>query len=308
MRLPIIFALALASTAVAQDSPCHYANGSALREPTDQAPCNLDGVRTICCATNRTNPSGGSLEDGATQDKCLPNGLCRNDFYDPEADEDKRNGTTYWLDFCTNSDVTSTDCLDVCRNTRDVGGGTRLTPCDTENPANSTRWCCGDSNVCCTNNAGVVELPQKFVGRPIVSSSSSGSSPTSSSTSPPSASTSATQAAESSGLSTGAKAGIGVGVALGVIALLAAAFFARKAYAYKKRSQVPQSDRMPDPTPVPPPAPGYQPVAQSEKYANSGYAPSELPTQVVPPTELPATQPEAPQSPRELPGNGPIVR
>jgi hypothetical protein len=62
----------------------------------------------MCCATNRTNPSGGDANEGYTADTCLQNGLCMNI-------QNGGNVTTYWREMCTSTDwSTGGKCLDVC--------------------------------------------------------------------------------------------------------------------------------------------------------------------------------------------------
>lgn len=61
---------------------CYFPSGAPLPSTdwfySSMAPCNLPGLETICCATNRTNPSGADMALGNTRDECLPNGLCQN--------------------------------------------------------------------------------------------------------------------------------------------------------------------------------------------------------------------------------------
>lgn len=118
-----------------------------------------------------------------------------------------------------------------------------MTPCD--GTPTSKRWCCGDSDACCTNMIGVVELPEKFVGRAVVSSSSSSSVSSATATSgasqatasAPGQSNSSSPPPEPAGLSGGAKAGIAIGAILGALLLLGAVFFVRKALAWKKQAR-----------------------------------------------------------------------
>jgi hypothetical protein len=220
------------STAVQADN-CYFANGTALPENYNGVvPCLNGPVRTICCALNRTNPFGGDFSDGETRDVCLDNGLCMNSHI-----TEGKNETSYWLNFCTNSDITSPDCLDVCRETRNSQGGTEMTPCD-GSPLGK-RWCCGKSTTCCTNNVGVIELPERFVRSSSISSSSSSStsSPSSSATTPAQSNSSSPPppSSQPTGLSSGAKAGIAIGVILGVLSLVGVLFFARKARARKAK-------------------------------------------------------------------------
>lgn len=64
---------------------------------------------SMCCALNRTNPSGGSIDDGLTADLCLKNGLCQN-----IQAQDNGEVTTYFRDLCSTPVWGSEGCLDVC--------------------------------------------------------------------------------------------------------------------------------------------------------------------------------------------------
>ncbi|KAF1976649.1 hypothetical protein BU23DRAFT_31531 [Bimuria novae-zelandiae CBS 107.79] len=312
--------------------PCYYANGTQTRSEEVRQCSN--GVSTICCTLNRENKPGSELNEtgGWTQDECLPNGLCQN--------RHMYNGvskTNWWLEYCTNPDPTTRECLDVCRQTRDSAGGSRMTPCGESGDGSynalldereTTRWCCGDSDACCTNNIGVVELPKKFTGRAIKSSISLPSpSPTSSrvrssqtltqisstqisstqisSTQISSTQISSTQIsltpsptpteskapeAEAGGLSPGLKATIGVGAAVGISAILLAAFFGHKTYEYRKQAKQRETQE----------SYALQADIYGAKhiYAHSGFVPSEL-SPISPPAELPSPHPF--RSPSELP-------
>ncbi|KAF1954979.1 hypothetical protein CC80DRAFT_594624 [Byssothecium circinans] len=229
----------LASITAAED--CYFANGTVVPPRFHVLPCDNAPVKTICCALDRENPPGGLLINGNnTRDECLPNGICQN-----RAVRDGEKITAYWLNFCTDKDITSGKCLDVCRETRNDGGGSPMTPCDGTNT--STRWCCGTSTTCCTNNFGVVELPQSFIGRAISSTSSTAPSPTSANsispgvTSPsqtaPSAQNPTPDQKQNTGLQSGVKAGIGIGIAVGVFALIGGIWFVRKAMAWRKKAK-----------------------------------------------------------------------
>lgn len=218
--------------------------------------------------------------------------------------------TDWWAEYCTNADPNNSECLDVCRHTRDAGGGSRMTPCGVpgdgsynalDETRDVTRWCCGDSDACCTNNIDVIELPRIF-GLAVTSSASSSSTPTTSSTTSSQASptSSPTQTetkapeAGNSGLSTGVKAGIGAGAAVCVIAILLAAFFGRKAYKYRKLAKQREAEGQF----------ALQPRlhGQEQKYAQTDFAPSELhATTTAPPAEMPTA--EQPRAPSELPGS-----
>lgn len=282
------------------DAPCYYANGTMMR-PSEVRQCST-GVSTICCTINRPNPPGNeTTEAGWTQDECLPNGLCQN-----RAMSHGKRKTAWWVEYCTNPDVTSTDCLDICRSTRDGNGGSLITPCGEagdgsynalDDERETTRWCCGGSDACCTNNIGVIELPRNFTGRAIASSTSTSTvPPTSTSTTPPTTTRTSSQVsvtseatptasnvpyAENDGLSSGAKAGIGIGTAVGIIAILLAAFFGHKAYEYRKLAIGHQHA-------------GTSQTLQSQYqngkhgYTQFGVPPAELHS---PPAELPHTDP-----------------
>lgn len=267
----------------------------------------MDPVKTICCATNRKNPPGSDIGDNFnwTADECLMNGICRNRRVDKGT-----KITEYWLNYCTDKDYSSGKCLDICRAQRGEGGATRMTPCDSTNPANSTRWCCGDSTSCCTNAIGYVELPKSFVGHAISSTTTStGTSSTTSSASSSSSSAPSQTPAPSgdSGLTTGAKAGIGVGVSAAAIALVGAAFFLRKAYGWKKQAKEPKPAEL-----AFSPSTAYTPVGTTDqiKYRNDGsvFAPSEIDSRPVAmaPSEMGVASPIN-SSPTELPASGPIL-
>jgi hypothetical protein len=89
-------------------STCYMPNGTAYLDPAYQ-PC-LE-AETICCATGRTNPSGGDRNNGPTADTCLPNGVCENRW-----SENGVEYTGYWRDFCTESNWNRNrdKCLNIC--------------------------------------------------------------------------------------------------------------------------------------------------------------------------------------------------
>lgn len=309
--------LLFAGEAVAQ-ARCYFANGTVLPNNADYneyQPCS--GVGSICCGTNRDNPAGGNSSNGFTADECLPNGLCQNRI---TADGVERTSYVsknlvpgniltsirWWVDFCSDSDINSGNCLNVCDQVRNSFGNTPLTPCNGR--ADSERWCCGDSNACCTSNVGVVRLAQVFGGvlsSSIVSSatrttslaSSTGAltsatastSGTGSPSSSPSSSSSTTpnQGGGDSGLSSGAIAGIVIGAVAGLALLAAAIFFWRRSAKYKKQALVPQYAEAPEGYPG-----GYRDQEHAgvpvEKYGKqqAGSPPIELPP--APPSELPS--------------------
>jgi hypothetical protein len=134
-----------------------------------------------CCALNGTGPTNGDLANGDTISVYLPNGVCRNKVLESRVRRashvrqivDRRSSKadeSQWVNFCTNNDITSSNCLNIGDETRSCGGNTAIVPCD--GAATSDRWSCGDSNACCTSDVGVVRLEQVLGG----TLSSSGSS------------------------------------------------------------------------------------------------------------------------------------
>ncbi|KAF1840644.1 uncharacterized protein K460DRAFT_359226 [Cucurbitaria berberidis CBS 394.84] len=254
---PLSLALVLlARTTLAQSGLCFWPNGTVLpdeRNYNEYQPCT-SGPSRVCCGTNRPNPAGGDPGKGFTADECLPNGLCQNRV--------TTNGvgkTSWWIDFCADSDPNSSNCLHVCDQSRNSFGNTPLTPCTGR--ADSDRWCCGGDNACCTSNVGVVKLAQVLGGAlssSVVSSatsratsrassaassasaaaSSASASASTSGTGASATTTSATpeQTKKKSGLSGGAIAGIVIGAIAGLALLAAAIFFARRAAIYKKKA------------------------------------------------------------------------
>ncbi|KAF2994170.1 hypothetical protein E8E13_001256 [Curvularia kusanoi] len=247
-------AVAVSITLVqAAQSGCRFRNGTLLPDTGDwpkYQPCpGDDGLGTVCCATYGLLPA---WSNGLTQDGCLPNGLCQN----RRTTSNNERETTYWIDFCTEygQNNATGKCLDVCQRT-DETKTNQITPCD--GTANSTRWCCGQSNACCASNVDVVTLDQ-VLGQVSSSTSiqsstaTSSSSPTSSSTSAPPTPTASGKAnasgianpgqgngdSSSSGLGGGAIAGIAIGVIAGVALTAAALFFARRASQKKRAATV----------------------------------------------------------------------
>jgi len=81
-------------------SQCYSSNGS-LIDSLEFQPCNLiEGTVSMCCATNRTLPSGSSPGVGSVRDICLPNGLCQSIWQDGPS-----GSIQYWYfrDFCSAS-------------------------------------------------------------------------------------------------------------------------------------------------------------------------------------------------------------
>lgn len=207
-------------------------------------PCPQKSLETICCALNRTIPSGGDTANGDARDECMPNGLCLSKYL-----SEGYTRQSYWRNYCTEKDWSSGKCLNVCAENKLGGTAVRnapLVPCD--GTANSTRWCCGES-CSCDDETNVVSLPAIF-GQPLVTNSVS--LPTSSSTtSSPTASATnvngnTNQNSENKGLSTGAKAGIGVAAAIGALVLLGLGLFAMKALQWRKKAAVVQQSSAPE--------------------------------------------------------------
>jgi len=119
LRLPGLLpalSLTLASLFPIASCMCYVSNGSAVLNWGSNSiyqPCSRDSsnpLSTICCAINRSNPPGGNIANGFTQDICLPSGLCQNILVDANGD----TVYAYWRDYCTVNDYTSSKCLDVC--------------------------------------------------------------------------------------------------------------------------------------------------------------------------------------------------
>jgi len=194
----------------------------------------------------------------------------------------------YWVDFCTDKDVNSKNCLNICRP-RYPFGNVRVTPCDGN--ADSELWCCGDKTDCCSTNS-VVMLAQVLggtlssngasssvvatssslsTGTPTSASASSSAAATSSpssttSTSSSSANESSAPTTSSSGLSKGAIAGIAIGAIAGVAILAAAAIFLMRRAKKSSKTLVEAPDN--------PPRYHARPHAMEKEY---GQRPVELP-------------------------------
>ncbi|KAJ5404674.1 hypothetical protein N7465_005958 [Penicillium sp. CMV-2018d] len=217
-------------------SLCYYHDGTVASNPIYQPCISIKDTIGMCCASNRSNPAGGSSTNGVTSDECLANGLCMNVLtYRNSAGESGTN-TTYWRNQCTISDWTNNGCLDVCTKESTPSGGSdfsaKMTSCD--GTANSTTWCCGDNASCC-NTSSAITIAQKLGEH--TSTSTLHLIPSSTSTSLISSPTStSTSSSSSPQLSGGVIAGIAVGSVLGAIAFLALisfSFIRRK----KKRIQ-----------------------------------------------------------------------
>lgn len=93
---------------------CYAPNGDSMSD-ADFQPCGENGTTSMCCAINRTNPSGGYHDHGDTADICLENGLCENKILVTYEDGDPDLVTLYYRDFCTISHWTNGGgCLDIC--------------------------------------------------------------------------------------------------------------------------------------------------------------------------------------------------
>ena len=265
---------------------CYNTAGIAITDP-EVVPCAISPVKSLCCYSNRTLPAGGPHEKGNTADECLASGICQNRFT-----FEGKPGTTYWLEHCTDRDIESGNCMDICRSSRGPSGTAMITPCDGTNK--SEKWCCGDTTACCANaNRDLVTFPMEFVGMingtiaslvttptptPTPTPGFVSSATTTTGTPLPTSTSSAPSAApQNTGLSTGAKAGIAIGAVLGVLALIGVGFFARKALAWKKEAEGARAANLNTPS--------YADLYPS-KYEHSGFAPTELPSN--PPAELAA--------------------
>ncbi|KAF2451618.1 hypothetical protein P171DRAFT_478655 [Karstenula rhodostoma CBS 690.94] len=213
---------------------CYFPDGT-LDKNVEYQPCSEDSsnpLSSICCATNR--------KDGA--DICAPNGLCQ---------VGRKKGSppaqaAWTKPSCTNQDWSEDGCLHVCGTDKYPF----LTPCNRAAGNESQRWCCGMTQNCCNEDAGLsIEYlpitfdPSNFTDASLSPSSSSSSSSSSASSKPtPSATKAPSPSADahthasspsqnptetpapgpppSTGLSTGAKVGLGIGIALAALAFL----------------------------------------------------------------------------------------
>lgn len=95
-------------------SLCYYHDGTIASNPIYQPCISIKDTIGMCCASNRSNPAGGSSTNGVPSDECLANGLCMNVLtYRNSAGEPGTN-TTYWRNQCMISDWTNNGCLNVC--------------------------------------------------------------------------------------------------------------------------------------------------------------------------------------------------
>lgn len=192
----------------------------------------------MCCATNRTNPSGGPETNGWTADTCLPNGLCENKIYDTQT---STMIVTFWRDQCTSPHWAEGSCLNVCTGSDGDNHTSAVTPCD--GTANSTEWCCGSNVTSCCGTSSAIKIAQLLGASTSTSSTATVPSSTFTATATSNvAPSNHTSVPTTSVLSTGDKTGIGVGVAVGALALLAIATFYVKRRGKKGSKPTPAED------------------------------------------------------------------
>ncbi|KAJ5976481.1 hypothetical protein N7481_010188 [Penicillium waksmanii] len=173
--------LALCLKTVIAKHTCYSPDGNEVTEDT-YVPCiAIDGVDSMCCKMNHTNP-----------DICDPNGLCYS------------TKNIYWREYCTDPTWDSPNCLPKTTCADGTGGQSNRTAMMTRCPNGSGRsFCCGKSTDCCGNDNEIV-LDSTLV--------SIGPSNSSEST------TSDTQNGDG-GSSSKVAIGVGVGVPLGILAI-----------------------------------------------------------------------------------------
>jgi hypothetical protein len=109
----LVYALQLLTPQLVQ-AACYHPNGIQNTQP-HHAPCSNDALNplsTICCATERPNPAGGLIEDGFTNDICLENGICMNQYQKNRTDP--KIYSEYFREECTVQNWQSGKCLTVC--------------------------------------------------------------------------------------------------------------------------------------------------------------------------------------------------
>jgi hypothetical protein len=122
------------------------------------------------------------------------------------------------VNYCTETDWHGGKCLDIC-----PAGKTKVSSCD--GTATSERWCCGDSDDCCSANVGFVTLKQVFEAT--LSGPTTSSSEASASVSEPAVSLGA--AASHAGKINGSIiAGAVIGTTIGLLVLLAIVCVSRR--------------------------------------------------------------------------------
>lgn len=97
-------------------STCYNPDGSVADDHAYQPCIAINGAKSMCCALNRTNPSGGHLSNGWVADLCLENGLCQNVVNVTEDGGDNYAlSSTFWRDQCWSPDWNSSgNCLNYC--------------------------------------------------------------------------------------------------------------------------------------------------------------------------------------------------
>lgn len=95
-------------------SECYFPNGTLFTDPAYQPCPGFDGIASMCCAINRTNPFGGADTNGWTANKCLPNGLCLDGFTTIDQHGETTLVQQYWRDLCTSQNWDDGGCLKAC--------------------------------------------------------------------------------------------------------------------------------------------------------------------------------------------------
>ena len=109
----IAFSSFLAALIASTNADCRHPNGN-IQTDAYHAPCSEklgNPLNTMCCATERPNPSGGFSADGLSADLCLPNGLCLQSW---TPDENSTARFEYYREECTVEGWKNGSCLSVC--------------------------------------------------------------------------------------------------------------------------------------------------------------------------------------------------
>lgn len=93
---------------------CYYPNGYSEADQSYQPCVAYSGTTSMCCGTNRSNPSGGSRDNGDTADICLENGLCENVWQTTDDNGTTVENVAYFRDQCTSTDWNNGGCLNMC--------------------------------------------------------------------------------------------------------------------------------------------------------------------------------------------------